>query len=108
MSAEPKDEGAVVGEQPAEPDEDLPPSTAEDEAMRRLLKRALPGPTHEPPPQEFLREVQTKIRTRSRGKFFADGWSTSTRRLGYGAVAMVMLLVLLLAFVLTTPRSFGP
>jgi hypothetical protein len=88
-------------------DDEAPVDSAEDEGVRRLLRRAMPEPVR-PPSPEFLRGVQARIRTRSRGKFFADGWSTSNRRVGYGTIAVAMLILLLLVFVLMTPRSFTP
>ncbi len=54
----------------------------EDDAMRALLKRAVEADAPPGPPPNLLRGVQRKIRRRSRGKFFADGWSTTEARTG--------------------------
>jgi hypothetical protein len=76
-----------------------PAESADDDAMRALLKRAAQAtaPAAAPSP-DLLREVQKKIRTRSRGKFFADGWSTSQSRVSYALVAAVMLVIIAVAY----------
>lgn len=72
------------------------------DAMRALLKRSVAEPA--PAPEgEILRGVQRKIRKRSRGRFYGDGWSTSQSRLGYGLVAGMFLIVLALAYASMTP-----
>ena len=46
--------------------------------MRDLLRGALDLKKEEPPPDSaFLRGVQKRLRDRSGGKFYADGWSTA-------------------------------
>ena len=55
----------------------------DDDAMRALLKRSLGDGPRQAPPKELLRGVQKRIRTRSRGRFFADGWSTTDPRVSY-------------------------
>ncbi len=61
-------------------------------AVRRLLRRAMAEPE---PPADLLRGVQRKIRQRSRGRFFSDGWSTSRGPVSvYIVTSLVMLLVL--------------
>jgi hypothetical protein len=71
----------------------------DDDAMRALLKRSLdvkaPAAV---PPRELLRGVQRRIRTRSRGRFFADGWSTSSSRVNYALVAVIMLIIVGIAY----------
>ena len=78
----------------------------EDDAMSALLKRSLaakePAP---PPPKDFLRGVQKRIRTRSRGKFYGDGWSTSSSRVSYMVVAVAMLLVIAIAYFALGPMG---
>jgi hypothetical protein len=80
-------------------DEELPEmDEQEDDAMRSLLKRAM-GPESAPPPEKpLLQEVQRKLRVRSKGKFYGDGWSTTAVRINYGLIAVVMLLVVALAY----------
>ena len=76
----------------------------DDDAMRALLKRSLDvaPPKKEP---SLLRGVQTRLRRRSRGKFYADGWSTSQSRIGYTLVAVAMLVVLAVAYFALGPTG---
>jgi hypothetical protein len=96
-----------------------------DDAMRALLKRSLSlgegegegggaggegsesGQGGPAPSPAFLRGVQKRIRTRSRGRFFADGWSTSEPRVSYALVAVVMLLVMGVAYVVLGPAGIA-
>jgi hypothetical protein len=85
----------------APPDDEPPPSDAEleaqEQAMRDLLAKA--KVREEPAPSApILPAVQRKIRKRSKGKFFADGWSTEASRVSYGLVAVLMLVVLAIAY----------
>jgi len=73
-----------------------------DDAMRALLKRSL-QPDAKPKP--VLRDVQRKIRERSKGKFYADGWSTSQARVSYALVAVLMLLVVAVAYFAMGPMG---
>ncbi len=78
----------------------------EDNAMRDLLKRSL-APASEPAPNKpVLSEVQRKIRQRSKGKFFSDGWSAGASRVNYALVAVVMLLIVAIAFFALGPMGF--
>lgn len=70
----------------------------EDEAMRSLLKRAMAPESTPAPDKPLLEEVQRKLRVRSRGKFYGDGWSTTAVKINYGLIAVVMLLVVALAY----------
>jgi hypothetical protein len=84
------------------------PESGDDQALSNLLKRSLAATTeaHAPPSEAILlRNVQKKIRKRSRGRFFADGWSTSAQRVSYVTIALVMLLVLAVAFFALGPTS---
>jgi hypothetical protein len=84
-----------VPEEEPLPEDDAPPSSRDP--LASLLKRSLAGPTTTTGPG-ILPGVQRRIRKRSRGKFFADGWSTSNARMSTGLIAMAMLLVLALAY----------
>ena len=42
--------------------------------------------------------MQRRIRQRSKGKFFSDGWSTHDSRFSYAIVALAMLLVVGVAY----------
>jgi hypothetical protein len=70
-------------------------------AMRALLKRSLSRDTENAP--DLLAGVQRRIRVRSRGKFFADGWSTTQARVNYALVAVLTLLFVVLAYFVLGP-----
>ncbi len=82
------------------------PDSAEDDAMRALLKRSLAGKAAEPAaPPEILRGVQRRIRLRSRGKFYGDGWSVSRSRVSYMAIAAAMLIIIAVAYFALGPMG---
>jgi hypothetical protein len=76
----------------------------ESRAVRGFVRRALANDTAARSP-DLLRGVQRRIRMRSRGKFFADGWSTSQNRLAYVLVALVTLLLVALAYYGLSPTD---
>ncbi len=78
----------------------------DDDAIRALLKRAPDEGAESGPQPDLLRGVQRKIRTRSKGKFYADGWSTSQSRINYGLVAVAMLVVIAIAYFALGPMGF--
>jgi hypothetical protein len=53
-----------------------------------------------------LAGVQRRLRKRSRGKFFADGWSTGQSRLSYLLMALVTLVLVLAAYFGMGPMAF--
>lgn len=70
--------------------------------------RDLASPVVSPPP-DFLRGVQSKIRRRSRGKFFRNGWTTSPSATVVQIVSLAMLLALILIWILGGPfADVGP
>ena len=80
-----------------------PSLPGDGDPMKALLRRSLTtsaggGGTTDVREGQILRGVQRKIRQRSKGRFFADGWATGTR-VNYLLVALVMLLILVVAFV---------
>ncbi|CAN5250035.1 hypothetical protein BH09MYX1_BH09MYX1_12710 [soil metagenome] len=79
-------------------EEELAASERENEAMRALLKRSLAVEPEKLPEKPMLAEVQRKIRQRSKGKFYGDGWSTTGTKVNYAFVAVVMLLIVGLAY----------
>jgi hypothetical protein len=82
---------------PPEEHDDEPIATpAKDDPMAALLKRSLTVTETKQP--SILRGVQKRIRKRSRGKFFADGWSTTDARISHALIALAMLLVLVIAY----------
>jgi len=77
----------------------------DDEAVRSLLKRAMASDVVAKDTPDLLRGVQRRIRRRSRGKFFADGWSTEQVRIGYVLVALVTLVLVALAYFALGPMD---
>jgi len=80
-------------------------------AMSALLKRALvttedvlPAPEKD---AKLLASVQQKLRKRSKGKFYGDGWSTTQSRLNYGLVAAVMLVTIVAVYLALGPTGFS-
>ena len=82
------------------------PAEAED-SVRSMLRGAL---REEGPPPNVLAGVQKKIRERSRGKFYADGWSPAKHppRSTYLITSLLMLAVLGLSYALLSPLSGSP
>jgi hypothetical protein len=78
---------------------------AENEAVRALVKRAFAKGTLANNPPDILRGVQRRIRARSRGKFFADGWSTAHARPAYLLIALITLLVVGIAYYALLPMD---
>jgi hypothetical protein len=73
------------------------------DAVRALIKRALRHDRVTGNAPDILRGVQRRIRQRSRGRFFADGWSTSQVRHGYVLIALMTLLVVAVAYCALSP-----
>jgi hypothetical protein len=99
MSHDPRG-GAPTGESLSKenaPEEDAPDSR-DDDPIRALLKRSAQLDAQSGAPVDLLRGVQRRIRRRSKGKFFADGWSTGASRVSYALVAALMLLIVALAY----------
>lgn len=74
----------------------------DDDVMRALIKRSLAGGAE---PKPVLPEVQRKLRQRSKGKFYSDGWSTSQARVSYALVAVIMLVVVAIAYYAMGPMG---
>jgi hypothetical protein len=81
---------------------------AGESELRAVLKAALSA--DDAPPPDVLSGFQRKVRQRSRGKFYADGWSTSRHAPvnTYLITSLLMLAVLILAYVLLSPLSGTP
>ncbi len=77
-----------------------------DDPMSALLKRSL-GANGRRPAEGMLRGVQKRIRTRSRGKFYGDGWSTTSPRVSYMLIAGLMLLVVAIAYFALGPMGIS-
>ena len=56
-------------------------------------------------PPDLLRGVQRRIRRRSSGKFFGDGWSTGQTKVGYVLVALVTLVLVAAAYFALGPMD---
>jgi hypothetical protein len=82
--------------------EELDRDSKDDEAIRALLKKSA---APEPAPPALLRGVQKKLRARSKGKFYADGWSTTHSRINYALVAVAMLVVIAIAYFALGPMG---
>jgi hypothetical protein len=75
--------------------------------VKDLLRGALrPPPGSVAPP--LLKGVQRRIRARSRGRFYGDGWSTSSSpRSTYLMTSLVMLVLVAFVFLVLVPWSAG-
>lgn len=88
---------------------DAPPSSEEGDVVvdEVDLKEALRGALRPPPGSvapDLLRGVQKKLRVRSRGKFYGDGWSTSASpRSTYLVTSAIMLVLVAIVFLVLIP-----
>jgi hypothetical protein len=78
-----------------------------DDRLRSALRGALRGDS-EPP--DLLAGFQQRVRERSDGKFYADGWSTSRHPPvnTYFVTGLLMLLALGVIYALLAPLSGEP
>ncbi len=86
-------------------DEAPPESTRDDGELRDLLRGALGTPQTEGP--DLLAGFQRKVRERSGGKFYTDGWSTSREPpiTTYLLTSLVMLAVVFVVYAILGPLS---
>jgi hypothetical protein len=77
-------------------------------ALSALLKRSLVKTEDIEPERDekLLASVQRKLRKRSKGKFYGDGWSTTQSRLNYALIAMVMLVTIVAVYLALGPTGF--
>ena len=77
-------------------------------ALSALLKRSLAEENLEAPAEEaaLLASVQQKLRKRSKGKFYGDGWSTTQSRINYALIATVMLVTIVAVYLALGPTGF--
>jgi hypothetical protein len=89
-----------------ETDEKIPDDrdSKDADAIRALLKRSIAKQEPEGPP-DIVRKVQRRIRQRSKGKFFSDGWSTTQSRVSYALVAVMMLLLIAVVYFALGPMG---
>ncbi len=83
------------------------PEDRDSGAMRALVQRAMKSQEDEQPAPDLLPAVQRKLRKRSRGKFFSDGWSTANMRVSYALIAMMMLSVIVIAYFVLGPTGIS-
>jgi hypothetical protein len=114
MSTDPKNADPEELESDTQPVEEV-----EVPALSALLKRSLTpvepprAPDAEPAKEAseqdraLLLAVQRKLRQRSKGKFYADGWSTSHSRVNYALVAGVMLVVIVAVYLAMGPMGIS-
>lgn len=83
---------------------------AEDEELGADLRSALKGGASEEAAPDVLSGFQRKLRERSRGKFYDDGWSTSRHPPinTYLITSLLMLAVLGVIYALLAPLSGEP
>lgn len=75
--------------------------------VRDLLRSALAPPPGAVAP-ELLGGVQKRIRRRSKGKFYNDGWSTARApRSTYMLTSLVMLVLMAFVFLVLIPWGSG-
>jgi hypothetical protein len=75
--------------------------------VRDLLRAALRPPKGSVAPN-LLGGVQRRLRVRSRGKFYGDGWSTAkVPRSTYLITSLLMLAVMVLVFLVLIPWTSG-
>jgi hypothetical protein len=90
---------AVLDEEGAE--------TLDEVDVRELLRSALAPPPGAVAP-ELLRGVQRRIRKRSRGKFYGDGWSTTrSPRSTYLITSILMLFLIGIVYFVLVPWGGG-
>jgi hypothetical protein len=78
---------------------------SDDELVRDLLKRALAVDVVAKETPDLLQGVQRRIRRRSSGKFFGDGWSTGQTKVGYVLVALVTLVLVAAVYIALGPMD---
>jgi hypothetical protein len=93
-----------------EPDRDraMTGSDPTEDSIRQLLREGGERDIREIP--DVLSGVQRKLRQRSRGKFYADGWSTSRHPpiQTYLVTSLVMLAIAGLVYAVLSPLSGSP
>ena len=106
-----------MSDQTKQPDDgEEPIEEIEVPALSALLKRSLkpveveaaePAKDDAEKDRLLLASVQRKLRQRSKGKFYADGWSTTQSRVSYTLVAGVMLVVIVAVYLALGPMGIS-
>ncbi len=98
------DDSNSVGDEPLD---DEPAASIDDVDVVHALRSALKPP--DPQPHRIQRGVQKRIRDETRGRFFADGWSTAAApRATFLVTSVLMLLFVIAAYALLSPRGVEP
>jgi hypothetical protein len=106
-SVEPDELRSVMEEAGLEDDGAVPPEDFDEIDLRDSLRSALRPPPGSVAPS-LLGGVQRKLRTRSRGKFYGDGWSTArSPRSTYLVTSILMLVLMVLVFLVLVPWVGG-
>jgi hypothetical protein len=72
----------------------------DEQRIRSILRSA----RHRTPSPDLLSGVQRRIRERSRGRFYGDGWSRSRAPTStYVVTSLLMLVILLLVYFVLVP-----
>jgi hypothetical protein len=103
--AEQEGKEAKAADAPEASDEQEPP--LDEVEVRELLRRALRPPPGSVAPS-LLGGVQKKLRARSKGKFYGDGWSTArSPRSTYLITSLLMLVLMVFVFLILVPWGGG-
>lgn len=108
MSEEPpQDETTPPSEDEGAPMSEVDDFELDDVDVRDLLRSALAVPA--PEERKMTERIQKRIRDQSKGRFYADGWSTAyAPRATFLVTAALMLLVVVVLWVLLGPKSMQP
>lgn len=83
--------------------EDVDPALLDEVDLREIMRNAMARPPRGEPP-DLLHGVQRRLRTRSRGKFYGDGWSTARApRSTYLVTSLLMLVLIAFVFLVLIP-----
>lgn len=96
-----------MSDQDRDEHEDQSSLSLDDDEMRALLRRTMRADRPLPQP-DVLRGVQRKIRQRSAGKFFSDGWSVGrSPKTTYFVTSAVMLLIVVGLYLALVPGGWA-
>jgi len=76
-------------------------------ASASAAETAAPSAADAEKDRALLLAVQKKLRQRSKGKFYADGWSTTQSRMNYGLIAGIMLVVIVAVYLALGPMGIS-
>jgi|SRR5690606_21517392 len=90
--------------------EPVPDSLGAEAGLRDLMKQAFAEETDDESSVDVLQGFQRKLRDRSGGKFYRDGWSTSRHPpfATYFITSLMMLAVIAVIYAILTPLAGDP